>query len=190
LIAVVHAATSPWPASGQSVSKGAASRSILIPRGVDNDPFDGARRPTGQARPAARCPRIWQGSQRTRRAAARHRRPGLLDRPLRCAPLTVHRTAARNAPDGRSSKPGQMSHYQRPLVLAWREEPDRIAATLSASRTAALRRKVAIAKTQVVDTQLPAQVPCQRFWSQIKTARRRAIWEGPSHDGQAAGASR
>ena len=25
-------------------------------------------------------------------------------------------TAARNAPDGRTSKPGQMSHYQRPLV--------------------------------------------------------------------------
>ena len=75
----------------------------------------GRRGPRRDAR--ASGPRVDQGSQRTRRAAARHRRPGLLDRPLRCAPLTVHRTAARNAPDGRSSKPDQMSHYQRPLVL-------------------------------------------------------------------------
>ena len=39
-----------------------------------------------------------------------------LDRPLRCAPLTVRRTAARTAPDGRTREPGQMGHYQRSLV--------------------------------------------------------------------------
>ena len=45
-------------------------------------------------------------------------RPGSLDRPLRCAPLTVRRTAARTAPVGRSRDPGQMGRYQRSLVLA------------------------------------------------------------------------
>jgi hypothetical protein len=46
----------------------------FIPRLADNDPFDG-----------------------TRRAAARHRRPASLDRPLRCGPLAVrkHRGANR-----------------------------------------------------------------------------------------------
>ena len=33
----------------------AAYAEALIPRSADNDPFDGARRPAGQARPAARC---------------------------------------------------------------------------------------------------------------------------------------
>jgi hypothetical protein len=75
-----------------------------------------ARRPAGQARSAARCTRIGQGPQRTRRTAAPHRRPGSLDRPLRCGPLVVSNTTTRTAPDGRTREPGQMSHYQRSLV--------------------------------------------------------------------------
>ena len=90
----------------------------VIPRLADNDPFDGARRPAGQARSAARCFRIGQGPQRTGRAAARHRRPGSLERSLRCAPLVVDNATARTAPDVRSREPGQMGHYQRALVLA------------------------------------------------------------------------
>jgi hypothetical protein len=50
-----------------------------------------ARRSAGQARSAARCARIGQGPQRTRRAAAPHRRPLSLDRPLRCGPLVVRK---------------------------------------------------------------------------------------------------
>jgi choline dehydrogenase len=77
----------------------------------------GLRGPPGQARSAARCPRIGQGPQRTRRAAKPHRRPISLDRRLRCAPLVVRGATARTAPDQRSREIGQMGLYQRSLVL-------------------------------------------------------------------------
>ena len=46
----------------------------------------------GRRGPQRDALRIGQGSQRIRRAAARHRRPGCLDRPLRCGPLAVRQT--------------------------------------------------------------------------------------------------
>jgi hypothetical protein len=52
--------------------------------------------PPGRRGPRRDVLRIGQGSQRTRRAAARHRRPASLDRPLRCAPLAVGRHRGAN----------------------------------------------------------------------------------------------
>jgi hypothetical protein len=83
---------------------------------ADKDPFDVTSRPAGQARSAARCLRIGQGPQRTRRAAKPHRRPDSRGRRLRCAPLVVRGTTVRTAPNQRTRETGQMSLYQRALV--------------------------------------------------------------------------
>ena len=67
--------------------------------------------------------RMRHGPQRTRRAAGPHRRPVSLDRSLRCAPLVAPGATARNAPCERTRETGQMSHYQRALVLQSRPGP-------------------------------------------------------------------
>ena len=78
----------------------------LIPRDIDNDPFDGALRPAGQARAAARC----SASGKARKGRAPYS-AGCVAVRLRCAaPPREPRLA------GRKREPGQMDHYQCPLV--------------------------------------------------------------------------
>ncbi len=98
---------------------GAASNALtLYQPAVIGAHFMASNRPFGQARCAARCPRIGQAPQRTRWPVSCHRRPGSFARMPRCVLLDVRALRRKARLAFGQNNPGEMSTYHRRLVLA------------------------------------------------------------------------